>query len=82
MMKNLNPVALAVLNFARKRKIRGGQTALAQELGCSRVTIYAWIRSGEVSFRFVKRFAELTDCNPCNVNSTFREAVEFVRKEQ
>lgn len=81
-MKNLNPVALAVLNFARKRKIRGGQIALAQELGVSRVTISAWIRSGEVPLRFLKRFAELTDCNPCNVNSTFREVVEFAKKEQ
>ena len=81
-----NAVELAVTNYERLRGLtRGGKTALARELGCSRISVQTWCRQGAVSIDWLEKFCELTQTRPVDLNPQIRKLAdmsELSRKEE
>lgn len=71
-----NIVQLAIESFKAKNKItRSGARTLAKEMGVTPMTVYRWIRSGEVSLERVEEFSKLTDTRPIDLNKKLQRFV-------
>ena len=78
-----NAVELAVQNYERLRGLtRGGKTALARDLGCSRISVQTWCRQGFVTIEWLEKFASLTQTRPIDLNPQIRRLAEIGAPEK
>lgn len=81
-MTTSNGVRLAIDSFEKKNQLMcGGVSEIAKRLGVQRVTVYRWIKNGEVSLDNIEAFARLTGANPADLNHRVRRLVDLSARE-
>lgn len=77
-MTTSNVVRLAIDSYEKKNRLtRGGVSEIAKKLGVQRITVYRWIKNGEVSLDKIEDFARLTGANPADLSHRVRRLVDL-----